>query len=382
MATENLGPPIVRVEGDGVTDTITFLFPVYEDDQCKLYKVDLAYLTDPLIDGPIAELIDPADYTVNIVASVEGGSVVLDDPMEDDFDYFFLRVTEEAQDLSIPLGEARLDVKKFERALDKLTLKDQERKLETRRALSFRLGSEKLDVTVADPVAGTMLLWNEDENEVIPSDMTYAELLTAIELAEDNAVAAAALAVSSADNAATSELNAQNSATAAAASQVAAGVSAAAAAVSENNAAVSEIAAELAQSLAEAAALTSQGLMQMFVSQAVGAGAVLNETNTEAGGVIANYSGRQSRPVTSTGGLIVLDDTPFGVNAANFVDGSVITVRGGVGATIAAAAKIVPADVAWGVKDPRGSIVFVEDVANSYLCDKTKQRFISLGRNI
>lgn len=376
MATEHLGPPRVRFDGDGATTVVPFDFPLMEDDEVKVYDYDQS---DPDPDNwTVTELV--AGFTVNLDPDDEGGDVTFDDPTELDHVYIILRNSEDNQQLDIPLSEARLNVKAIERALDREALVSQELKLGVRQALKFGVESTQLDVDVEDPIADRVLIWSMTADKVVNSDLTWTGLLDAIDAGVAAAQAAAAAAAVSEANAASSAAQAQASEVAAQASAAAASASEGQAAVSAGNAAASEAAAlasETAAALSAAAAAASEA------AAAASAAAALNEVSLVEiinDGDQANHSasGRQYRPLVSSGGEVDLDDTPFGTNPVNFTAGAEITL---VGTSDANAVVITPSDIQWGIIAPRGVIILRRGVMVTYVIDLVLERWIEKSRN-
>lgn len=364
-----------------------FDFPLLDDSELQVWHYDDQ--TDP--ENPTLELMDiGTDYTVSISVDDEGGEITLTSASEDDHTYILLRASVDKQPLNIPLTESRLNVKNIEAELDRLALIEQEHKLEIRQSLKFSVASAILDVSVDDPIDDHVLLWKEVTPgvfKVVNSDRTWSGLLTYIDAAVAEAQGYATAAGNSAANAAASESAAAGSAAAAAASAAAAAASAttantaagnaaasaAAAQTSENNAATSEAnaaasEAAAAASAAAAAASAASVAMNVFATQTIANGGTVNHTNAN----------RQMRPTVSNGGEVVLSFTPFGNNPANFVGGMEITVEGTSDVNYV---RIVPADIQYGILDPRGAILLKRGVSITYRYDAVGERWISKGRN-
>lgn len=320
-----------RIIGDGATVVIPFAFKVLEEGDLVVLKVapDTTFTTLAIV----------ADYTITINELTESGSVNLLAPAALGFDYLVYRKGDIDQELTISTQEGRINLADFEEAWDKLTLLLQELDYRNRRALKFATQSTEKDVDVLDFAtnANKMLVVSDDELGVAFSDLTFDELLIAINTATAQALAAAAAAAGSANAAAGSEAAALAASVAAAISEANAAASAAAASASALSAAASAAAAA-----ASAAAAAAALIGEVVLVQAIAAAGDINHSAVS----------RQVRTIIGNAGPQTASTTPFGTNPANFTNGMEIII---IGTDDANYVEIIPTDIQYGVLDRVGA---------------------------
>lgn len=144
-----------RASGDGFTTTFSFSFPVFNESDIEVYKIDTT--TTP----ETANLQnEPADYTVSLNTISEGGSITYTTAPTTDEDSFIIRKLDYTQEVAIRTN-TNFDEENLEDALDKITMLTIQLQEENDRTLlvnEFYDGSA--DFTIPNPEASKVIGWD------------------------------------------------------------------------------------------------------------------------------------------------------------------------------------------------------------------------------
>jgi hypothetical protein len=164
----------VQYTCNGVTTVFAFNYKFF-------LKADLI-VTKILISTGVesAPLILDTDYTISGTLTNNvyeaGGNVTMLVAPSALYKLQVRRVVPETQGSDYTTSDP-FDPNTIEQALDKLTIIDQQQQEEINRAIKFGTGSTTVDVTIAEPVASEVLMWNATGDGIISSavvDLSFA----------------------------------------------------------------------------------------------------------------------------------------------------------------------------------------------------------------
>jgi hypothetical protein len=146
-----------RQHGNGITDTFNFTFPIFEESNLEVYKIDTSVTPEVATLQTIT-----TDYTVDISQTSEGGSVTFVVTPTSDEDVFIKRVMDFKQRVDIETN-SNFPENDMEKGLDKSRMLDiqlQENDDRTLKINEFYDGSATFEIP--NPEASKVIGWASD----------------------------------------------------------------------------------------------------------------------------------------------------------------------------------------------------------------------------